>query len=288
MELKLNLRNNSYDYLINSIDTYEKAINYGDHHLTTYYEKLKLKTSFILLLQSYELMLKAILYDKHKNLIYTNIDLQRLDNAHTVSFINAINRINNFTEYTIEEKDKTVLIKCSKLRNDFIHYQVNIHFEQLRQELLNLFVLYNKIHCYFYGHYIKISHWKDIKLEKQINNKFKNILNDTNFTIFRGRDFLKENLQEFKKELESNQNYHHYISVNNKKYKRIKMGSENDFFRELDKVEYISDIYEREYCHDCLAKNGKYHMFEYHCDLEVCPVCGGQILTCGCIKSKAE
>ena len=284
MELKLNLRNNSFDYIINSIDIYEKSTIHGDHHLTTYYEKLKLKLSFILLCQSYELLLKSILFDEQENLIYTNIDLEWFDNANTVSFLSAIN---NFTNYKINEHDKRILKKCNNIRNDFIHYQVNIHFAHLRQEFLNLFILYDKLHTHFYGPYIKISYLEDFKLEKQLNAKKKNILNDNNFTIFRGKDFLKEYLPEYKEVISNNKQYDYYIATDGKKYKRVKMGDEDTFLKSIDKYDYLSELYEREYCHDCLAQKGEYHVFEY-CDLEVCPACGGQILTCGCIKNTSK
>lgn len=287
MELKLNLKNNSYDYLINAIDIYEKSTNHGDHHLTTYYQKLKLKLSFILLCQSYELLLKSILYDEQENLIYTNIDLEGFGNANTVSFLNAINRVNNFTNYKINEEDKRILKKCNDIRNNFIHYQVNIHFAHLRQEFLNLFVLYDSLHTHFYGSYIKIPYLEDFKLEKQLNIKKKSILNDINFTIFRGKDFLKEYLPEYKEVISKNKQYDYYISNDDKKQKRVKMGEENNFLKNIGKYDCLSELYEREYCHDCLAQKGQYHVFEY-CDLEVCPVCGGQILTCGCIKKTSK
>ena len=36
----------------------------------------------------------------------------------------------------------------------------------------------------------------------------------------------------------------------------------------------------RPVCHDCGARPGMYHGPQ--CDMEVCPGCGGQRLTCGC------
>lgn len=33
-------------------------------------------------------------------------------------------------------------------------------------------------------------------------------------------------------------------------------------------------------CHDCGAVKGDYH--QSSCDAEECPVCGGQLLICGC------
>ncbi len=36
----------------------------------------------------------------------------------------------------------------------------------------------------------------------------------------------------------------------------------------------------REHCHDCYAVEGEIH--EWGCDMEWCPFCGGQILSCSC------
>jgi hypothetical protein len=35
-------------------------------------------------------------------------------------------------------------------------------------------------------------------------------------------------------------------------------------------------------CHDCnIAPGGNHHL---HCDMEDCPRCGGQLLSCGCLE----
>jgi rRNA maturation endonuclease Nob1 len=36
-------------------------------------------------------------------------------------------------------------------------------------------------------------------------------------------------------------------------------------------------------CHDCniIQNKGNYH--HYGCDMEVCPKCGGQLISCGCL-----
>lgn len=63
------------------------------------------------------------------------------------------------------------------------------------------------------------------------------------------------------------------VIVNGKRYKRIKYGEE-DF------------PWPDERCHDCGAKIGQYH--HAGCDVEQCPVCGGQLIGCGCGAEYAE
>jgi hypothetical protein len=59
------------------------------------------------------------------------------------------------------------------------------------------------------------------------------------------------------------------IVLKGETYKRIKYGEEED----------NTDIQSR--CHDCGAKRGHYHHFR--CDVEQCPRCKGQLLSCDCL-----
>lgn len=59
-----------------------------------------------------------------------------------------------------------------------------------------------------------------------------------------------------------------YISHKGKRYQRIKYGEEKEM-----------PVFGR--CHDCGALPGHFHHFK--CDVEVCPVCGGQLIGCDCV-----
>ena len=61
------------------------------------------------------------------------------------------------------------------------------------------------------------------------------------------------------------------IHIGGKIYPRIKCGTTEDLFGEME---------EGARCHDCGALAGFFH--HWNCDAERCPACGEQLLSCDC------
>lgn len=280
LKFELNLLENSYDYVRSSFELYLIANEYGihDEQKSEIDNKVKWKLAFITMIQATELLLKEILYRIHPNLIYDNIDCEKMVNMKTVSFQQALNRIGNFCDKSIDNEEKIFLINCLKLRNEFVHYKVSIQSENIKPKYCKLFSIYKKLHSKFIGDRIIYNSREFFKIEENI------IEFNENLTIFRGREILHVYLETMKKEIVENSKYEYYITYNGQKVKRIRYGSEKQKLHEILKDTHNNNfsLYDDyEVCDECLAKQGEFH--REGCDLEVCPVCGGQIISCGCI-----
>ena len=59
--------------------------------------------------------------------------------------------------------------------------------------------------------------------------------------------------------------------------------------KDMDPIKYGDEKEEAdtpERCHDCNAQKGHFH--HPGCDMERCPKCGGQLISCGCMDDEDE
>lgn len=282
MEIKLNLLENSLDFLKESLEQYIIADEDGNHHPYNYHKKVKWKIAFINLVQAIELLMKKIISSVAPALIKPNID-SFSDDDKSISFAQCITRLVNFSQINISDEEISQLKACSKLRNRFTHYDVRISSEEIKKKYCTLFSLYKRL--------FEEETKTNIHIENISTTIVESIVTFADqFTIFRGYEILKADLTTCKDEILLAQQHPNFIDKNGTIVQRIKFGSEGHFLESIKEDEqesyYTSTSYLCDYCDDCYAKQGEYHLV--HCDLERCPICGGQALSCDCQLKWAE
>ncbi len=225
MEFDLNLIENSYDYIEETL-SYYKEVGYIESHdedRNSVEDKRKWKTTFILLVQAMELLLKEGLLKINSKLVYENIDEKITNKTKTISYSNAIIRLKNLKPKMFSQNEVDLLISCGEVRNNFIHFKVSINTIEIKKKYCKFFELYKKIHY-------KVFHksYKNEKYKYIIDNIIKNA---KNLEVFRGIEFTRSQLKLFKKELAENQN-NSYIIMEKKAYSRLTIKSQ-DFFEKI-------------------------------------------------------
>lgn len=268
MIITFDLLNNSIDYLENSFKAYIQANENGEYgNFADEKNKAKFKVSFVLLCQSVELLLKYKLQTINPALVFENIDQIINSKSKTVNASQTVVRLRNLSESILSELEEKFIIKCFTIRNKYIHYECDIDCEIIKGEYAKLFVIYKKLYKSYTGEDIKnLDSFKEEYIQKAISDllDFENRL-----VVFRGEEIPKKWHPIALKEIEFNQKYHTLRDENGINYERIKYSSQRDF---TDKI--------FPFCGDCSAIDGEYHIFG--CDLEACPKCGNQLISCEC------
>lgn len=117
MNFELNLIENSYDYIKETLYYYKK-IGYDESHdedRNSIEEKRKWKTTFILLVQAIELLLKEALFRINESLIYENIDEKISDKAKTITYSKSIARLQNLKPKLFSQNETDLLITCGNI-----------------------------------------------------------------------------------------------------------------------------------------------------------------------------
>lgn len=269
MEINRNLQSSSIDYFEQSLELAHLADEYGTHRYekSNLKNKLKWKLAIICITQAIEILCKYVLEGINPKLVFKNIDCDEKTFNETISIGVAYLRIKNFTDFLSTDIEDNLIRKTSQLRNKFIHYDVTIQTEYIKDVFCRLTKLYVRLYSELIAPF---------PFEYEKDSRYMNFIHFAdNLVIFRGEEVNRDFLEEFKSEIVESSK-HEYYTNNDNKYKRIRFGEEI----ELLGLSKNDSIYGWEYCDDCSAKQGEFHL--PHCDLEVCPKCKGQRLSCGC------
>ena len=276
MQIRMDLLENSKDFLFSSLELFRIADEDGTHReqRSEKRNKAKWKLAFITLVQATELLLKYLLYLENPLLVFEDIDAEKINREKTVSASKLINRITNVGKSPFSDDEKDLLKSCFKIRNRFIHYDVEIDSERVKQNYAGLYRLYKKVYCELFE-----EKWIDLEELTTVAENIEDFV-DRNLVIFRGEEMTREQREVFEEEIRKNSEKSCFIMPDGTAIKRLVFGEENMFLLRKGSSDRLSPIYDCQYCDDCGAKQGEYHLSP--CDLEVCPVCGWQRLSCGC------
>src|SRR5208283_25399 len=258
---RLTLLENSIDFMNSSLSAIISFHSKQDHKSVKY--------AIIHLVFAIELLIKEILRNHDPLLVFEHQNGAIIARGQrTVSWKEAIARLKTLFPEELASIDNGRLEMAQRLRNQIIHYDVEYNLQRALRDYSSLMELTQEMYHRFLeariakplDKFIYPENWQE---EQTLCRYFR-----TECTTFNGFVVYKSFMEE--------QKYTHIILLGDK-YERIRFGQE----RLSVKNQEISLGYYEYACHDCDAVEGLYHSLG--CDVEVCPRCNGQLLSCGCV-----
>jgi hypothetical protein len=251
MRLKMNLLENAYDFINSSLFYYSHSEEDGRNW----------KIAFINMVQAIEILGKEKLRQSNKMFVYENIDNPK----NTISLSVALDRMLNILELPLDDKDVSTVRKAIQIRNQMMHYEIDLHTHELKAKYSVLFEFATSFHFRFLdGELHDHIHEYLWETEAELMEFFK-----AKFITY----YSEEVYNAFPKEMLEAQYIVEYI-IGDEDFPRIKYGNEK----------YNGVRHTMERCGDCLIKLGEYHV--PGCDWEQCPKCLGQAIGCDCEQNE--
>lgn len=261
----LDIENNAFDFLELSLELFVQARSTKNQK---YWKHALLNIIFCI-----ELLLKERLTREHPILIIQNIDRHRpiTRETKTVSWNVAIERLKLVLGEGFEKIDSGRLNLAHKIRNQILHYDVILEFPDAYHTYANLMNFVRG----FYSEYLAESEddlvWKHLNINLHELDEIHDLLDYAfieEIVFFNGifmQKYLKEEISE--------EQGRSTLIINGKEYRRTTYG--------IDSLDLSADYFEAP-CRACSVIKGQYHL--YGCDMEWCPKCKKQLITCDCIK----
>jgi hypothetical protein len=262
IRLELNLLDNSFDYLSASLEYIAKARQDRS--------KVSWKFAILNLVFAIELLLKERLRQENYLLIYADIDRYKTISRETktVSWSVLLERLKFVIGADFDQINSGRLSLAQQLRNQMLHYDVQLDFPAVYHDFANLLNFYTQ----FFN--AEVRQDEEDTLHKHVPEKLWQQNEDLSEAfveevVFYNGVFMSVDL---KKEIVEEQVKTKFL-ISGNVYQRIPyVLSPNNPAR--------SDYLEDRKCHDCWVVPGQIHLLG--CDMEVCPKCGTQLLSCGC------
>ncbi len=249
MPIRMSLRENAYDFLSESLRAAQDA-NTRPHAW---------KFAILHAVHAIELLLKARLQAEHPALIYENVDRR----GNTVSFQLAVERIGNLARIDLSPRERRALRKAQKLRDSIVHFE----FEMNEYEVTSVYVQLFEFLMRFHDEHTDFGALHD-HIDPALWAKEAELIE-----FFRREHVVYRGVEVFKgwpAEIVRAQS-EPTIELHGTTFQRLRRGEE-PYWAVRESTAYS--------CHDCAVLKGEYHVLT--CDMEACPRCFGQLISCGC------
>lgn len=262
--LHLNLLENSFDYFTASLEYVVRARQ--EQNFVCW------KFALLNLIFAIELLLKEKLRRAHPLLIYSDLERYReiSRDTKTVSWNVLIERNKYILGKKFIEIDSGRLNFAQNLRNQILHFDVQLEFPRVYHEYVNLLNFYTN----FFRR--EISESENDTLHNFVPMGLWQEHDDISDAFVESVVFYNGLLMtiDLRDEIIAEQKRKH-LTINGELFERIPHGysGENTLDPEITKSP----------CHDCSVILGQIHLLG--CDTERCPRCRQQLITCGCLKN---
>jgi HEPN domain-containing protein len=248
-QVRMSLLENAYDFLNEALRSAERA---GQ-------DPKAWKFAVLHVVQAIELLLKARLHAEHPVLIYEDVDRR----TRTVSLARAVDRITGAARIELTLSEQRSILKAQKWRDAIVHYEFEMspyEVEAVFVQLCEFLERFHNEHTDFGDLHSKIDEGRWGK-EAELMEFFQR-----EFVMYNGVQVARTTPAE--------------IVAAQRRTTIVLHG------QTFDRIRYGEEIHWRASppCHDCAVMLRQLHLDG--CDVEECPRCFEQLLSCGCQEGR--